>query len=295
MSLLKLTGRPNWLHLNLTLRAGLRFLETLLRQIQDLLRPLLGLEIRRAGLKMFPLNKHPPSQQQPQFRPVLLLEMGSMRFITVIVDASALKANTVAGVIAALEVAVVVKAAIEAIVTGMAVTEATVQKADTTVIVVEMVAIQAERVVTKAIAGETVATKAIVEETVSTMATVEERVVTKAIVEEMVVIGAIVGREVDIALVEITGVTVVIGEEVKGFVAGVGVEEEAIEEAIVDAAVNLGHKKIMSANLLPRLSLLATFAYLPSSPTNCSNPSRIFYTQYCFQKLKIPNISLKNE
>lgn len=256
--LLNLTGGPNWLHLNLTLRAGLRFPEILLRQTLDLLRPPLGLEIRRAGLKMFPFNKHPLSQKQPQFRPVPLLEMGSMRFITVIVDASALKANTVVGVIAALEGAVVVKAAIEAIVTEMAVTEATVQKVDTTVIVVEMVAIQAERVVTKAIVGETVATKAIVEQTVATKVTVEERVVTKAIVEEMVAIEAIVAKAVDIAPVEITGVTVVIGEEVKAIVAGVEVEG-AIEEAIVDAAANLDHKTITSANLLPRLSWLATF------------------------------------
>ena len=168
MPLLSLTGRPNWLHLNLTLRAGLRFPEILLRQTLELLRLPLGLAIRRAGLKMFQLNKHPLSQKQPQFRPLPLPEMGSMRFITVIEDASALKANSVAGVFVALVGAVVVKAAIEAIVTEMAVTEATVQKADTTVIVVEIVAIQAERVVTKATVEETVATKAIVEETVAT-------------------------------------------------------------------------------------------------------------------------------
>lgn len=62
-----------------------------------------------------------------------------MKSITVIADATALKASTVAEVIAALEGAVVVKAAIEAIVMEMAGTEATVQKADT-IIVVEMVA-----------------------------------------------------------------------------------------------------------------------------------------------------------
>lgn len=176
-----------------------------------------------------------------------------MKSITVIVDATALKANTVAGVIAALEGAVVLKVAIEAIVMEMAFTEATVQKADTKVIVVGMVAIQAERVVTKAIVEGTVATKAIVEETVATKATVEETVVTKAIVEEMVAIEAIVVKAVDIALVEITKVTVVIGEEVKAIVAGVEAEEEAIEEAIVDAAANLDHKTITSAHCFPGL------------------------------------------
>lgn len=65
----------------------MRFPEILLRQTLDLLRPPLGLEIRRAGLKMFPSKKHPLSQKQPQFRPVPLPEMGSLRFITVIVDA----------------------------------------------------------------------------------------------------------------------------------------------------------------------------------------------------------------
>lgn len=143
-----------------------------------------------------------------------------MKSITVIVDATAHKANTVVEVIADIEAAVVVKAATEAIAMEMVGTEATVGKAATKVIVVEMVGIQAERLVTK------------------------------AIVEEMAAIEAIVAKAVGIAPVEITGVTVVIGEEVRAIVVGAEVEEEAIEEAIVGAVVNLGHKTIKSANLL---------------------------------------------
>lgn len=219
--LLNLIGRPIWLHLNQTPRAGLRLPAILLRQTLDLLRPPLGLEIRRAGLKTFPLNKHLLPQNRSQFRRLPLLEMDSMKSITVIVDATAHKANIVVEVIAAIEAAVVVKAVTEAIVMEMAGTEVTVGKAAIKVIVVEMVAIQVERLVTK------------------------------AIVEEMVAIEAIVAKAVDIAPVEITGVNVVIGEEVKAIVVGAGAEEEAIEEAIVGAAANLDHKTINSANLLP--------------------------------------------
>lgn len=186
----------------------------LLRQTLGLLRPPLGLEIRRAGLKTFLLNKHLLPQNRRQFRRLPLPEMDSMKFITVIVGATAHKANTVVEDIVAIEAAVVVKAATEAIVMEMAGTEVIVGKAATKVIVVGMVAIQAERLVTK------------------------------AIVEEMVAIEAIVAKAVDIAPVEITEVTVVIGEEVMAIVAGAEAEEEAIEEVIVDAAANLDHKTV---------------------------------------------------
>lgn len=122
-------------------------------------------------------------------------------------------------------------------------------------------------------------TKAIVEETVATKAIVEERVVTKAIVEEMV---AIVAKAVDIVPVEVIGVTVVIGEEVKAIVAGVEAEEEAIEEAIVDAAANLDHKTITSTNLLPLADRFYIKHTLRSSLTICLNSSWNFYIQHTF-------------
>lgn len=137
-----------------------------------------------------------------------------MKSIIAIVDATAHKANTVVEAIAAIEATVVVKAATEAIGMEMAGTEATVGKAAIKVVVVEMVATQAERLVTK------------------------------AIVEETAAIEAIVAKAVDIAPVEIIGVTVVIGEEVRAIVVGVEVEE-VIEEAIVDAVANLDHKTIV--------------------------------------------------
>lgn len=180
-----------------------------------------------------------------------------MKSITVIVGATAHKANTVVEVIAAIEAAVVVKAATEAIVMEMAGTEVIVGKVATRVIAVGMVAIQAERLVIK------------------------------GIVEEMAAIEAIVAKAVDIAPVEITGVTVVIGEEVMAIVAGAEAGEEAIEEVIVDAAANLDHKNGQVSQPaspgFPRWPYLlkTTPSHLPQPLA--SNPSRDLCIQHTFQ------------